>query len=469
MKFFSYFLPTAPIQLVYMLQQVEYSSKNLIFWLNKLPDLSKVQKRHKLTITSRIRLTLAVVYLAWVMWLILVVFLAVGQTLLLLTLLILSPIIIIGSLVFCNTSIGVLIVRPFELKELKKAQIKLDSVKSTKIAILGSYGKTTLKEILATVLATGVDVAATADNKNVLISHARWVNEHVTGKEDVLIFEFGEAKPGDIEKMALFTKPDLAIITGLAPAHLDAYESLDAVAKDLATIFNYVGANKVFINTDSSELVQRLTDGQSYSEDCVGEWQTKLIKEDLHGMMFTMHKQKNTLKLNTKLVGRHLLAPLSLAVAIADTIGLKDELITKGVASTKPFKHRMRPYRIGDAWIIDDTYNGNFEGMVAGLALLSRLTGKRKIYVTPGLVEQGDLKESVHIELGKTIAESFPDIVVLMQNSATTYITDGLTQASFRGELKIETHPLEFYSNLDYIVVAGDIVLMQNDWSDSYL
>jgi UDP-N-acetylmuramyl pentapeptide synthase len=84
------------------------------------------------------------------------------------------------------------------------------------------------------------------------------------------------------------------------------------------------------------------------------------------------------------------------------------------------------------------------------------------------LVDQGDESEQVHTEMGQLIAVSKPDLVVLMQNSVTAFIVAGLEGAAYKGELHIETKPLEFYTNLKHFVAAGDVVVMQNDWTDNY-
>jgi len=87
--------------------------------------------------------------------------------------------------------------------------------------------------------------------------------------------------------------------------------------------------------------------------------------------------------------------------------------------------------------------------------------------VTPGLVEQGSKTQEVHEEIGARIASSV-DVVVLMQNSVTEYIKAGLKKRNFKGKLLEVSDPLQFYTNLDQFVAAGDIVLMQNDWTDNY-
>jgi UDP-N-acetylmuramoyl-tripeptide--D-alanyl-D-alanine ligase len=138
------------------------------------------------------------------------------------------------------------------------------------------------------------------------------------------------------------------------------------------------------------------------------------------------------------------------------------------VSKTKPYQHRLQPYELNGAWVIDDTYNGNLEGIKAGTALLRDLKAKRKIYVTPGLVDQGEENERVHIEVGKAIAQAKPDLVVLMKNSVTSYIKKGLKKGEYKGEVQVKDDPLDFYVNLKHLVASGDLVLMQNDWPDNY-
>jgi UDP-N-acetylmuramoyl-tripeptide--D-alanyl-D-alanine ligase len=158
-----------------------------------------------------------------------------------------------------------------------------------------------------------------------------------------------------------------------------------------------------------------------------------------------------------------------MTAVLALKLGLTPEQVKAGVAKVDSFEHRMQPRHLpGNIWIIDDTYNGNIEGMQAGLRLLHDMPAERRIYVTPGLVDQGPETETVHHRLGKLIAEYSPDVVVLMKNSVTDYIQTGMRAGGFEQKLQIEDDPLGFYQHIDQFVKAGDVVLMQNDWTDNY-
>ena len=187
------------------------------------------------------------------------------------------------------------------------------------------------------------------------------------------------------------------------------------------------------------------------------------------GTSFTLSNgRKSTLKLSSAVLGRHQVGPLAIVAALAHELGLSKRQIEAGISKIKPYEHRMQPRQLHGATIIDDTYNGNIEGVRAGLELLKELPAKRKIYVTPGLVDQGPETTAVHLEMGQLIADAQPDITVLIRNSVTPHIIDGLEAAGYNGEIITENDPLQFYTNLDVFVASGDLVVMQNDWTDNY-
>lgn len=180
-----------------------------------------------------------------------------------------------------------------------------------------------------------------------------------------------------------------------------------------------------------------------------------------------MKKGSDVLEIQTGLIGEHTIGVTSAVAALAHELGVTKKQIEAGMRRVLPFEHRMDPRPLHGAWIIDDTYNGNSLGVAAGLAFLKSSGTKRRVYVTPGLVETGSAAQAVHEEIGKQIAVS-ADVVVLMKNSVTEFIKTGLTKKKFAGTLIEVDDPLEFYTNLEHFVAMGDIVLMQNDWTDNY-
>jgi len=471
------YLPQYAVTLVYMLQSTEYHARPYLAWYWRTQDFSKVAKRRQLRRTRAAQLLLIAVYAGMLLQIALGVLLIAlwhwhglaGGWAFGLALLVSYPVVWAHLLIVPLVLGRVLIVRPREHRAILAAEQIFKNHKGAKIAIAGSYGKTSMKELLLTVLREGKNVAATPANKNVSISHARFART-LTGTEDILLIEYGEGAPGDVARFAQRTHPTHAVITGLAAAHLDQYKTVAAAGQDIFSVAAVLpNEGMCYVNAESPAAEPFLKPGFThYSREGALGWKVHGVEVSISGLRFSLKKGKHTIHLTSGLLGRHQLGPLSLAAALAHDFGLSPEQIVAGIGKTQPFEHRMQPYRLGGAWIIDDTYNGNIEGIRAGTDLLRELPAKRKMYVTPGLVDQGAMTVAVHEEMGQLIATSGADVVVLMDNSVAPLIQKGLAAANYTGEVRIEPNPLEFYTNLTHFVSAGDVVLMQNDWPDNY-
>lgn len=472
----SLYLPSYPTVIVYMLQAVEYQPSPYFKWFWRTKNFNYVMHRRSLDRTKRANLLLLTLRVGILLQLF------VGITLIYLgstdnliggvafgSALIFAYPVIWAHLVVIPLFLGKwLVAKPNERKAIEASEKIFAEHKGKKIAIAGSYGKTTMKELLATVLSAKLNVAATPANKNVSSSHAQFAKK-LTGDEDVLIIEYGEGAPGDVERFASITHPTHAVITGLAPAHLDQYKTLKAAGEDIFSVADYLKGKNVFVNSDSPDANTFIKSGfDKFNNKGALGWKVKKIKVSLEGTSFTITKAKKSINLSSGLVGEHQVGFLAFVAALSLKLGLSTKQVQTGVSETKPFEHRMEPYQLNGAWIIDDTYNGNLEGIRAGTGLLKKLKAKRKIYVTPGLVDQGEETEKVHNEVGKLIAKSKPDLIVLMQNSVTESIQKGIKASKYKGEIRVEKDPLEFYSNLTHFVASGDLVVMQNDWTDNY-
>lgn len=467
-----------PALVAYMLQSTEYEVVPYLKWYWRTDDFSRVMHRRTLDLTRRARLLLMALRLGMALQIILAIsiFLAAaiwpqrfsegfafGAAVLLSYPLVWAHLVVIPLL-----GAKWLVVKPKNKKAVEASEKIFAGHTGATVAITGSYGKTTMKELLATILSEGKKVAATPANKNVASSHARFARQ-LDGDEDILLLEYGEGAPGDVIRFARTTHPTHAVITGLAPAHLDKYKTLERAGEDIFSVAGFVPPGQVYVNAESPAAEPFIKkDFVSYSKAGLGGWKVGAVSVGFDGTRFTLKKGSTTLRLHSGLLGKHQIGPLSAAAVLALELGLTPAQVEAGVRKTASYEHRMQPYRLGGAWILDDTYNGNLEGIRAGTELLKDLEAKRKWYVTPGLVDQGKDTSRIHREAGRLIAAARPDIVVLMVNSVTADIRKGLEAAGYAGEIRLEEHPLEFYTNLEQFVTAGDVVLMQNDWTDNY-
>ncbi len=475
-KLTSLYRPSYAAALIYMLQSTEYQIRPYLRWVWRTDDFSGVMHRRTLERTRPAKLLLAALSLGMLVQIaagLLLVYLGIWHNLtggiaFGLAVLISYPFIWAYLIVLPLVLGRELIARPKEQMLLNESDAIFAKHSGIKIAVAGSYGKTTMKELLTTVLDEGLKVAATPANKNVSISHARFA-ANLEGDEQVLVIEYGEGAPGDVARFARTTHPTHAVITGLAPAHLDHYKTLQAAGEDIFAVADYLKGKHVYVNGEANAAKPFIKSSYNVFDrhNALG-WKVERAHVSLSGIGFVMTKASQELELHSNLIGRHQVGYLAFVAALALELGLSSEQVQHGIAKTKPFEHRMQPYELGGAWVVDDTYNGNLEGIRAGTELLKELKAKRKIYITPGLVDQGEETERVHQEIGRLIAAAHPGIVVLMKNSTTDFIKNGLKAGDFKGELRIESDPLDFYTNLKHFVAAGDLVVMQNDWPDNY-
>jgi len=357
---------------------------------------------------------------------------------------------------------------PVEQKILKMAKERISKHRSLKIAIAGSFGKTSMREILKTVLSQGKKVAAPPHSYNTPLGISEFM-ETLSGDEDVVIFELGEYYPGDIRKLCELVHPDIGIITGINEAHLKKFKTLDRTVDAIFELSEYVAPQKLYINGESQLAKIRADKNIVYDRTGIGDWRVKEPLSDLNGTSFFLVKGTTTLKVNSSLLGMHQIGPLSLAAEVAAQVGLSPNEIQLGLSKTIPFEHRLKPMKDSSGVVtLDDSYNGNPDGVNAVINFLASLKNHRRFYVTPGLVEMGSETELLHKVIGKKLAEAEIEKVVLIKNSVTPFIEQGLKESHYRGEVLWFDDALDAFRALPNLTVTGDVVLLQNDWPDQY-
>ncbi|HYH35959.1 MAG TPA: Mur ligase family protein, partial [Candidatus Saccharimonadales bacterium] len=349
--------------LVYMLQGSEYRVGPYLRWLHRTKDFSRVMQRRVLEPTRPARLLLTALRCGMLLQV------AIGIVLMYAGIrhdvpggaafgaaAIISYPVVWAYLVLAPLILGRhLSTQPQEQKAINRSEVIFANHPGVKIAVAGSYGKTTMKELLDTVLSEGLKVVATPGNKNVSISHARFAAK-LTGKEDVLIIEYGEGEPGDVARFARLTHPSHAIITGLTAAHLDRYKTIQAAGEDIFAVADYLKGKHVYVNDEPEDIKPFLKDPyELFNQKGALGWSVTSVKTSLEGTSFILKKGGKSLSLTSGLLGGHHLGFLALVAGLALELGLSEKQVQAGIAKTKPFEHRMQPYPLAGAWVIDDT------------------------------------------------------------------------------------------------------------------
>ena len=171
------------------------------------------------------------------------------------------------------------------------------------------------------------------------------------------------------------------------------------------------------------------------------------------------------------LLGQYNLDKIDGVIYLAKKLGLTDQEIETGLKKVKTPAHRLQPIlnREKNILVIDDSYNGNPDGVEEAIKTLFLFKKRRKIFITPGLVEMGDKSREVHQRIGKRLNDVV-DLVILIKNSVTPDIEEGLIKAGFdKNNILMCDSMMEAQNNLNNIIKSGDVVLFQNDWPDNYV
>lgn len=460
--------------LVYILQASEYKLGAYFEWYFRVKNFSRVQQRKTLVKTPK---ALLLVLLGWVLLLAMyaasvVIFFGnagvVSYVLGVLALL-LSPYLLPYILVIPLFLINLVVQKPIEHFIIKSAKQKLAEHKGFKIAIAGSFGKTSMREILKTVLSEGKKVAAPPHSYNTPLGISKFI-QNLQGDEEILLFELGEYYPGDVRTLCELVQPDLGVITGVNEAHLEKFKKIERTVATIFELADFLGGKPVYVNAENALAKAAVAQSHIlYSREGVENMQIKDASTSLEGTSFTLSIENSEMVYSSQLLGLHQVGPLGAAVAIAMKMGLSEESIKAGVAKTKPFDHRLEPKVDGHGvTILDDSYNGNPDGVKAVIDFLASLKGKRRFYVTPGLVEVGSRTEDVHIQIGKWLATAEIENIVLIRNSVSKYIEVGLEKSGYNGKIWWFDNALAAFAALPNITLEGDVVLLQNDWPDQY-
>ena len=347
---------------------------------------------------------------------------------------------------------------------VKRAGQVLDETQIIRIGVVGSYGKTSVKNILATLLQEKYSVVATPESYNTPIGIAKTVFSDEFANKHIFIAEMGARKAGDIAELCALVKPDYAVFTGVCAQHIASFGSLQNAWAEKSYVLK-CGAKKVVCGESLRERIEAEFNGA----DCVAYAErVNEISLQAKETKFVLSVDGKEECVSTKLLGGAAVENVALAARVCRELGMTAEEIAAGIAKLQPIPHRLQLIENGGVYILDDGYNGNPVGAKEALAALCRFDG-RKCVVTPGIIECGVLEEEINGELGAEIAKIAPDKVLLVGDTLVGAVKDGYKNAG-GDEKKLSVVPTLKGAQvlLGEWVGAGDTVLFLNDLPDVY-
>lgn len=343
----------------------------------------------------------------------------------------------------------------------------------TVIGITGSFGKTSVKYFLDTLLSVKYNVLKTPGNFNTPLGVVKTIRGSLRATHEIFLCEMGAKNVGDIKEICDIVHPQHGIITSVGPMHLESFKSIQNVRK---TKFELADAlpkgGMLFLNYDSEEI--RLANHPhphiSYGvDDRSGYYVTDLSISE-RGSEFTVNAPNGmSCTYHTDLIGKHNVINICGAIAVANCMGIDLEELKSAVRRLESVPHRLQLINKGEVTIIDDAYNSNPSGAKAALETLSMANGM-KIMVTPGMIELGDKEYELNKEFGANAAKVC-DFVALVGERQTRPIYDGLIEAGYDEEKIFVAEGLKEAMDKVYSISSGDkrkIILLENDLPDNY-
>lgn len=359
-----------------------------------------------------------------------------------------------------------------------EAMNKIKDLKNiTSIGITGSYGKTSTKFFMYEILKIKYNVLKTPESYNTPMGISKVINNELTDEHEIFIAELGATHIGDISEVAILTSPKIGVITSIGPCHLETFKSIDNIMRTKYELIEALPDEGVAVFNYDNEHIKKLADktfkekilyGIDNIED-VDIFATD-ISTDEKGSKFTLCIDKlGVIECSTKLLGKHNISNILAGVSVAYTLGMSLEQIKEGIKNIESVPHRLELINPGTGvLVIDDAFNSNPDGAKAALEVLDSFSTRRKIIVTPGMIELGDIENIEHEKFGRDIAK-ICDIAILVGKNRTKSIKKGIEEIGFDlKNLHVVNSLDEATKLLSSITRVNDVVLFENDLPDIY-
>ncbi len=325
----------------------------------------------------------------------------------------------------------------------RRAEEKIESMEGMiVIGVTASYGKTSIKNFIAHILSKNNKVYATPRSVNTLGGVIRDINEDLPSDTEIYVVEMGAREQGDIADIAKLVNPHYAVVGKIGPAHIEYFRTLENIRNTKMEILQSDRLKEAWV--DQSAKIKTTEHIHMFGQDIQD------IQATLKDTSFTL----DGVRYSANILGAFNAMNIVAAIKVTKALGVSNEDIKESLKSLEPVAHRLQRIDAGGKVILDDSFNGNIDGMLSSFELASTYDG-RKVVITPGLVEVDD---DLNIQVAKRADEVF-DVVI---------VTGDLNYQIFKEH--IDPDKLKKLANKDEMeemlvteTIAGDLILFAND------
>ena len=424
----------APIALFYLIPQPYYAIYFYLLYMTSFVLWNKKLDR-PLVLTSRVKRFLGV--------LLLIVFI---MTALCLSNQSCTNMFIFAPLIL-TYAISTIMEKLFFISFKHKAKQRFQSINGLKtVAITASFGKTSIKNYLYHVLKNKYKVYKTPRSVNTIGGIVLDVNKDLTLDTQIYIAEAGARVKGDIEEIAMFLEPQICVIGSVGEQHIEYFKTLN----------NIIHTKMELLKSPRMEMgfVHESVPIKDYPKITKFPNNLNILKSTLDGIWFEVEVGGRVEEFYAPILGSFNAINLTAVILVAYNLGMSILEIKVALTTIPQVEHRLQKIEQNGKVILDDSFNGNLEGMLEAVKISSTYDGRRVI-ITPGLVEATD---TANIMLAKAIDETFD--LVIVTGSLNTHI---FTSNIHKDKLIVLKDKSQMQTILASSTRVGDLILFAND------
>ena len=343
-----------------------------------------------------------------------------------------------------------------------------------RIGITGSWGKTSVKFILGTILEEKYHTLVTPASFNTPMGVTKVIRSKLEPGHRVFVAEMGARHVGDIKEMCRLVHPEIGVLVSVGPQHLDTFKTLDRVIQTKYELIDALPDDGKAFFSDDGDICRKLFEKTSREKMISGldpdyddVW-AENIAYSPEGSTFILCTKDKQIPCRSQLLGELNIRNMLLCASVALQLGLTQEQIARGIEKIRPIEHRLQLIpNPGGMSVIDDAFNSNIRGAKQAFQVLKAFPEKR-IIVTPGMVELGEKEYEMNREFGYAMADCC-DAAILVGKKRSQSILEGLRDGKFaENNIYVVSSLDEATVLLKQIVRPGDTVLFENDLPDNY-
>lgn len=333
------------------------------------------------------------------------------------------------------------------------------------VGITGSVGKTSTKEMIASVLSSGLNIAKTEANLNGQIGLPQTILK-IESKNDAAIVEMGISMFSEMERLSKVARPNFAVITNIGVSHIENLKTKENILKEKLHIADTLKEGSILFLNNDDELLKGIDSLGKFKVVTFGvsdgsDFKAENIKIDGNSTFFEVVHNGVREGVSVPVVGVHNVCNALVAIGLGLKLGLPMSKIKTGLLRYENLNMRQQVYRLGGITVIDDTYNASPDSMVSAINVLDQVAKEgRKIAVLADMLELGDISREKHFDLGKMVAHHNVDVLVTVGNMAK-YIAQGARFLSGVMEIKECSTNVEAQEYLKKAVRKGDNILVK--------